>query len=197
MIGALKSWIVNICTIVIFITAIEMILPNNNLKKYGKFILGLILITVMINPIIKLVDRDFNINKYAREAEVYLDSDEYKVDYEKYKDENINETLHTFKKNLEIKCREELRGEFPQNNYQVSVDVIYNKEENQFAIEAINIGVEDGGIKKIKEVKINAQSVNSDNEPDVEVREEKKIKKIISSKLGVSTKVINIFNINN
>nr|WP_307897887.1 stage III sporulation protein AF [Clostridium botulinum] len=30
-----------------------MILPNNSIKKYAKFVLGLILITVVINPIIK------------------------------------------------------------------------------------------------------------------------------------------------
>ena len=37
----------------IFMTAIEIIAPDNSMKKYIKFVLGLILISVMINPIIK------------------------------------------------------------------------------------------------------------------------------------------------
>ena len=43
MIGELRNWIISICTAVIFITAVEMIMPNNSFKKYAKFVLGLIL----------------------------------------------------------------------------------------------------------------------------------------------------------
>lgn len=57
MIETLRAWIVNISTVVLFITAVEMLLPDNSLKKYSKFVLGLILITVLINPLIKYLIR--------------------------------------------------------------------------------------------------------------------------------------------
>ena len=55
MIEGLKVWITSICTAIFFITAVEMILPDDSLKKYAKFVLGLILITVVISPNNKIV----------------------------------------------------------------------------------------------------------------------------------------------
>ncbi|MCD3297735.1 stage III sporulation protein AF, partial [Clostridium botulinum] len=50
MIQSIRQWVISIATAIFFITAVEMILPNNSIKKYAKFVLGLILITVVINP---------------------------------------------------------------------------------------------------------------------------------------------------
>ena len=49
----LNNFIITLVATMIFMTAIEIIAPDNSMKKYIKFVLGLILISVMINPIIK------------------------------------------------------------------------------------------------------------------------------------------------
>ena len=49
---AVKTFVVNLVTTLIFISAIELICPDNKMKKYIKFVLGLILIAVILNPII-------------------------------------------------------------------------------------------------------------------------------------------------
>lgn len=48
----LKSWIANISVTIVFITAIKLILPDNGTKKYVNFVMGLILISVIIQPIL-------------------------------------------------------------------------------------------------------------------------------------------------
>ena len=48
----IKSFIETLVTIIILFSAIELISPNNSMKKYIKFVLGLILIVVMLSPII-------------------------------------------------------------------------------------------------------------------------------------------------
>ena len=68
MIELLKVWVTNITIAIFFITAVEMILPDNNMKKYAKFVLGLMLIVVIINPIIKIFDKDFDLNSYSSKA---------------------------------------------------------------------------------------------------------------------------------
>ncbi len=65
LIELLKVWVTNITIAIFFITAVEMILPDNSMKKYAKFVLGLLLIVVIINPIIKIFDKDFNISAYS------------------------------------------------------------------------------------------------------------------------------------
>ena len=48
----LKDWISDICVSILFMTAVELVLPENSIKKYSKFVLGLIFIVVVINHII-------------------------------------------------------------------------------------------------------------------------------------------------
>ena len=49
----LNNFIITLVATMIFMTSIEIIAPDNSMKKYIKFVLGLILISAMINPIIK------------------------------------------------------------------------------------------------------------------------------------------------
>ena len=100
----IKMWIVNIAVVVVFMTAIELILPNNDIKKYAKFVMGLILMITIMKPILSVIDKGFNFESYIYEAEQYLQSSKLEVDYEKYKQKNIESTIELFKKNLEVEC---------------------------------------------------------------------------------------------
>ena len=50
----IKSFIVALVTTIIFITAVEIIAPDKPIKKYIKFVLNLILVSVLLNPIVYL-----------------------------------------------------------------------------------------------------------------------------------------------
>ncbi|WMJ81857.1 stage III sporulation protein AF [Clostridium sp. MB40-C1] len=154
MLQHIKVWIINICTAVFFITAVEMILPNNKMKKYAKFVLGLILVTVIMNPIIKIFDKNFNMDSYVDTACEYFESNNHKKDYDKYKTSNIDNTANVFSKNLEKICLDKLKERFPKDNYEVLIDVSFNKEKENFVIDLVNVGFTDKKIKKIKKIKI-------------------------------------------
>ena len=49
----INNFVITLVATMIFMTAVDIISPDNSMKKYIKFVLGLILISVMINPIIK------------------------------------------------------------------------------------------------------------------------------------------------
>ena len=49
----IKGFITTLVTTLIFITAIELVGPDNSMKKYLKFVMGLILVAVLLNPIVK------------------------------------------------------------------------------------------------------------------------------------------------
>ena len=49
----INKYIVTLVATLVFMTAIELIAPDNSLKKYLKFVMGLILISVLLTPIIK------------------------------------------------------------------------------------------------------------------------------------------------
>ncbi|KEH95916.1 stage III sporulation protein AF [Clostridium massiliodielmoense] len=176
MIVSIKQWVVNICTAIFFITAVEMILPNNSMKKYAKFVLGLILITVILNPIIKLFNRSFNFEGYINSASQYIDQKQYKNNYGKYKTESIGNTSEVFANNLEKLCNKKLKDKYPKDNYNVKVKVLYNDEKEKFDIQEINIGVKEEEVKKIRKITIDKTK---------EVATKKVIEK------GKSSKIIN------
>lgn len=63
MMDFLREWVMNIVILVIFIAFLDIILPNNKMKRYINMIIGLLIIIVLINPFINLIDNDININK--------------------------------------------------------------------------------------------------------------------------------------
>ena len=50
----LKEFVITLVTMLILMTAVELIAPDNNMKKYLKFVLGLIFIAIMLSPIISV-----------------------------------------------------------------------------------------------------------------------------------------------
>ncbi len=155
MLQWLKEWITNIAVAVFFITAIEMLLPKNNIKKYGKFVLGLILITVILNPIIKIFNKDYNISQYVEKATASFNNVDYKNDFDKYKKKNREETLNNFKANLQNQTKKRLEEKFPENKYEVNVEIAYDEEKDNLEIKSMDVGVKGNKIEKIKKSKQN------------------------------------------
>ena len=53
----LKGFVITLVTTIIFMTAVELIAPDNSMKKYIKFILGLLLISVILTPIVAMLTK--------------------------------------------------------------------------------------------------------------------------------------------
>lgn len=154
LVDTLKNWIVNLCSVVIFITAAEMLLPKNNIKKYSRFAFGLILISVLISPVLKLFDSKYNINTYSQKAVSYFNDKEYSSDLNSYKDKSEQDTLRAFEKNLEKLCEEDLKQKFSTYNFKVKASAGYNKDNTSIVIKSLNVDVSNGGIESIKKVDI-------------------------------------------
>ncbi|TCN22912.1 stage III sporulation protein AF [Mesobacillus foraminis] len=55
----LKAWITNIILFILIATVIDMLLPNSSLQKYVKVVVGLLLISIILSPVMKLFTSDF------------------------------------------------------------------------------------------------------------------------------------------
>ena len=60
MIGIIRGWCEGIIIAIIISVIIELLIPEGNNKKYVKVVVGIYIIFVTINPILKLIDYDFN-----------------------------------------------------------------------------------------------------------------------------------------
>jgi stage III sporulation protein AF len=55
----LTEWITNIIVFVLLASVVDMLLPSSNMQKYTKIVTGLLLITIILTPIMKLFTTDF------------------------------------------------------------------------------------------------------------------------------------------
>lgn len=193
MLGELKNWIISICTVVIFITAVEMLLPNNGFRKYVKFVLGLILITVLINPILKVFDRGFDINEYVSKTVSYVDDKGYKNSVQDYKKDTMTNTLTTFKLNIEKACEVKLKENFPNNSYKVEATVDYEKDNEIAYVKSLKVGIKDGSIDKIKKVVISTKGNVSDSVQTLNDERSRLVKEFLSKELKLPNASIEIY----
>ncbi|OIU71097.1 stage III sporulation protein AF [Rossellomorea aquimaris] len=54
----LTEWITNIIVFVLLATVIDMLLPSSSMQKYVKIVTGLLLITIILTPLLKLLTSD-------------------------------------------------------------------------------------------------------------------------------------------
>ncbi|MBO8176752.1 MAG: stage III sporulation protein AF [Bacillus sp. (in: Bacteria)] len=62
-----SAWITNIILFLFLAIVVDMLLPNSNMKKYAKFVVGLLLIIIIIHPLMKFFSEDFNVESILRE----------------------------------------------------------------------------------------------------------------------------------
>lgn len=193
MIVSLREWIIKICTVVFFITAVEMILPNNSLKKYSKFVLGLILITVLINPIIKVFDKNFSIDVYTNKAASFFNEEGYKNNFDQYKEKSKTSTLDVFKANLKSLCESKLKERFPQDNYKVDVDVVYDETAEKMVIKTVDIEVKSGNVERIKKVDISIKNNPTNSDKPISNEHSNSIKEYLSKEINIPMESIYVY----
>lgn len=160
---ALKSLVITLTTVLIFISAVELIAPKNKIKKYVSFVLGLILISVILNPIVKFISNgqrsiQAGIENYTAvfsksENRINSESD-YNSSFEGNGD-NSDSRKAAFIKNFNKNCDSMLKNKFPELTFKSSVDCEVDFVNININIIKLRIGIKDKSIKKIEPIKIN------------------------------------------
>ena len=155
-----------------------------------------ILITVFINPIIKVFNRDFNINSYTEKAVEDFNKDfgtkESSSEFDKYKQENISETIETFEANLQNSCEKNLEEKYPEGKYEIKVGAGYDEKNNMVYIKNINVKIKNGNVEKIKKVEIGGETASVDNLNSENSQKASEIKTYLSQELSVSKDIIHV-----
>lgn len=175
----LKQYSITIVSAVIFITLVLMILPDSSMKKYVKFLLGLILISVFITPIYSLFNKNIDVFSYQSKLDYYLEKSE--KSYKDYESESIENTAESFRQNLNKVISEKLLLKYTGYKFTVDTDIVFNSD-NKFVINKVNINYKSNKIKKVG--KVGEKKILSD--------EEKKIIEYVSSEFDIKKDLINI-----
>ncbi|MGJ0844343.1 stage III sporulation protein AF [Clostridium tertium] len=189
----IKGFVITLVTMLILMTAIEFIAPDNNIKKYLKFVLGLILISVMLSPIISLFSKgeesiSLQVQKYIELSE--NESAEVSKDY-KSDSENV------FKENLEQNCNRLLKEKFTDKEFVSNIDCEVDMNNINYSIDKVQVGVKNKDVSKIQKIIINTQKDSkSVSSQDEKVNNEDEIISYLAEALNVSKDKIEVYKVN-
>ena len=187
----INNFVITLVATMIFMTAVEIISPDNSMKKYIKFVLGLILISVMINPIVKFFT--------GGEQELVNAIKNYEIMfYEDTTNENEDSIsksqIESFKNNLNSNCDNLLKEKFSDKEFKSNVECEIDLESMTYSIESLEVGVKDGGIKIVDSIKID---INEESEEAVSndgaVENEEEIKNYLSEVFKIPTEKIKLY----
>ena len=180
----LKSFVITLVSTIVFMTIIEIISPDNNMKKYIKFVLGLVLIAILIDPILIFFNRGEEILKG-----IVLDYNDYFFNNKETGEEkksNIDAIKNGFEINLNENCNNILKNKYPNYNFQCESKVEINSDNLDFEIINLDVMITKGQVKKVNKINI---SKEEKNENDIL---QKEIKKYLSKELDLKEKSISI-----
>lgn len=188
----LNKFVITLVTTLIFMTAVELIAPDNSMKKYLKFVLGLILITVILNPILTIIlngEQELKdvISGYEEEYNVNKKDNESTENIIKIKEDS-------FKDNFNKNCESMLKQEFKDLEFKCNVDCVVDFNDNDFIINKLSIQIKDKKVKKVE--KIDKVDINSKKDKkDTVNKEYKDVVKFISKELNIDENKIDIYKI--
>ena len=190
----IKNFVITLVSMIILITAIELIAPDNSMKKYVKFVLGTILIAVMISPIISLISNGEEV--LTKEIEEYIQiADNKSIEASNEYKQNNSEIV--FKESLEQNCMSLLKEKFKDLDFEINIDCDVDMKNINYLINNVNIGVKDKDVSTIKKIIINKSNDStevSSNEDTVKNKDE--IKDYLSETLNITKDNIKVYKIN-
>ncbi|NLW22401.1 MAG: stage III sporulation protein AF [Tissierellia bacterium] len=198
----LRLWVKDMALIFILISIIEIVLPNSNMKRYINVVMGFLIILVIISPIVKLVLKDFNMDK-----EVFHNIMEG-IEFEREENSKFTSIQEEQVKKIYIN---KIKGEVKElvagctDHTVESINISIGEEDGNYGdIEEIEIILNKGIQMESKEetgdiIKVaNIETISIGEKGDdfaelVELEDSKEIKKILSNNYNIPEEDIRIF----
>lgn len=194
-----SSWSKGIVIALIISTLVEMIIPDNNSKKYIKIIIGIFIVYTIISPIIeKLLGQD--INEYI-EVDNYIQASSSNVEEKKDFQAKANESIKKiYVQNLQndIKTKLKSKGYITESiNINISNDDSYNIEKIEVKInEKVAVNENEKQTKTIVDtiryIQVKIDNKNEENKSVIDENDKNTIKQLLKDNYDISENKITI-----
>ena len=182
MINWINSWIKGIVIAVIISTIIEMILPNGNIKKYIKTVIGVYIIFTIVSPVItKITGKEIDIAKYVNaQTEKYQAKEIATIDTNYY----IKQTyIENIKKDI---TREMETMGYKVNNLNIEIE---EKEEEYGIIKKMQLEISNK-TSNVKPIEISVNKSQENKKSEIATEEIENIKSFLKNTYGVEAENI-------
>ena len=129
----------------IFVTFIEILMPDNSMKKYTKIILGFLIMIIILNPILIFLKKDFSLSAYSFNYENKLESLYIKNQSKDFSKKQSEAMTKLYKQNVEIQMEKQISKTIDENDIKVEVDINedINSEDLENYLPDLELNIED------------------------------------------------------
>ncbi|MFU7514792.1 stage III sporulation protein AF [Clostridium sp. HCS.1] len=188
----IKGFIVTLISMIILISAIELISPDNSMKKYLKFVLGTILIAVMISPIVSFINNGEK--TITGDISEYIDL--FNGKSKEAKSENRESKSEVaFKENLQENCNRLLKEKFKELEFNSNIDCKLSMEDITYSINKVEVGVKNREVSKIEKIVINNRESTEVSSKEKKVNNEDEIISYLAEILNINKNQIMIYKV--
>lgn len=147
MIELFKNWINTLLMLGIFITILQLVIPNTNLKKYVNSLIGIVVIVTIISPvydIFKNGNLEENLNLVLANMDSVKPENTVKVNDNIQNKLLVNSMQDKIKENIEEKLKNEdivasnIRVDVSEKYEISSIEIIFNEKLDNTKKEKIN-----------------------------------------------------------
>lgn len=163
----IKALVTTLAAVLIFISAIEIIVPDKKMKKYISFVLGLILISTILNPIVEFItngEKSILQGIEGYETVFSMEQERINADGETYSDGSIdNEDARkkAFVSNFNKNCDSMLKNEFKDMKFKSEVDCDVDFNNIKINIKRLKIGIKDKNVREVEKIEIGKEKRDS------------------------------------
>ncbi len=132
MMAFLRTWVLNIVTVIIFITFLEILLPNSNMKRYIKMIIGLLVMLVVLNPLLEVASGKINLEEDIFKTSAMMDQKTLSYDYERLQGEQDQQLITLYKSKIDNHIRTKIEGENKLKVVELDLTIVEEKSHKDF-----------------------------------------------------------------
>jgi stage III sporulation protein AF len=175
----LSSWISNIILFIFLAVIVDMLLPNSTLQKYAKMVIGLLLITIILTPIMKLFSED--VDAWLKQLPIVTENEEKKLENlieMKKKEIQASHSAYILKQmavQLEMDVKEELMDKYGYEIKEIQPEMEMSNEpfptNTEISLKSVTVYLtknNNESIQAVKPITINTNQPASNQVEDLE-----------------------------
>jgi stage III sporulation protein AF len=168
MIEFIRGWIIQVLVTVIFMVLVDMVLPNNNFKKYAKLATGLIVVITIITPVFKLFEKGIDVEGKIENYITTFQEKESNIDKNQIEQDVNKKTIEAYKEKLNEAIEQSIYNETGKKCTVIDITIVEDTGSYNFS-EVKNIKIMkspiEGSIKTVDKVTIGKENKANDEAP--------------------------------
>jgi len=164
-----REWIVTIISIIIFVTFIEILLPNSNHRRYISVIIGLLIMFVILKPLLGFVKNGSSLGEGILTASNQMEQMTLQNRVQQHQYSNNDMVLEIYKGDLKKQMISRLENQLGVAVHDIELLVEERDKESFGSIKGINILLKEDTVEMnkkeagIKEVNVNVTISSKSN----------------------------------